>query len=107
MVALLAFLQFSIVLDFMIISPLGAIIMPDLGISPQRFGERLIALKLTPCCGTLLVSKPADSSTGASPARSYSQPVAWIAIIAPARAREGLDELGAVVLPAAALHEQP
>jgi predicted MFS family arabinose efflux permease len=38
-VALLAFLQFSIVLDFMIISPLGAIIMPDLHISPQRFGE--------------------------------------------------------------------
>jgi hypothetical protein len=26
----------------------------------QRFGETLIALKLTPCCGTLLVSKPAD-----------------------------------------------
>src|SRR5262249_10135855 len=38
-VALLAFLQFSIVLDFMIISPLGAIIIPDLNISPQRFGE--------------------------------------------------------------------
>jgi predicted MFS family arabinose efflux permease len=38
-VALLAFLQFSIVLDFMIISPLGAIIMPDLNISTQRFGE--------------------------------------------------------------------
>jgi predicted MFS family arabinose efflux permease len=38
-VALLAFLQFSIVLDFMIISPLGAIIMPDLNIGPQRFGE--------------------------------------------------------------------
>jgi predicted MFS family arabinose efflux permease len=38
-VALLAFLQFSIILDFMIISPLGAIIMPDLHISPQRFGE--------------------------------------------------------------------
>jgi predicted MFS family arabinose efflux permease len=38
-VALLAFLQFSIVLDFTIISPLGAIIMPDLDISTQRFGE--------------------------------------------------------------------
>ena len=38
-VALLAFLQFSIILDFMNISPLGAIIMPDLGIGPQRFGE--------------------------------------------------------------------
>jgi hypothetical protein len=29
LVGLLAFLQFSIILDFMIISPLGAIIMPD------------------------------------------------------------------------------
>ena len=38
-VALLAFLQFSIILDFMIISPLGAIIMPDLEIGPQRFAE--------------------------------------------------------------------
>src|SRR5271167_4661687 len=38
-VGLLAFLQFSIILDFMIISPLGAIIMPDLEIGPQRFGE--------------------------------------------------------------------
>ena len=38
-VAMLAFLQFSIILDFMIISPLGAIIMPDLDIGPQRFGE--------------------------------------------------------------------
>ena len=38
-VALLAFLQFSIVLHFMIISPRGAIIMPDLNIGPQRFGE--------------------------------------------------------------------
>jgi predicted MFS family arabinose efflux permease len=38
-VALLAFLQFSIALDFMIISPLGAIIMPDLDIGPQQFGE--------------------------------------------------------------------
>src|SRR5580704_10615329 len=38
-VGLLAFLQFSIILDFMIISPLGATIMPDLDIGPQRFGE--------------------------------------------------------------------
>ena len=38
-VGLLAFLQFSIILDFMIISPLGATIMPDVDIGPQRFGE--------------------------------------------------------------------
>jgi predicted MFS family arabinose efflux permease len=34
----LAFLQFTLILDFMIISPLGAMMMPTLGISPQQFG---------------------------------------------------------------------
>ncbi len=37
-VAMLAFLQFTIILDFMIISPLGAILMPALKISPSQFG---------------------------------------------------------------------
>jgi predicted MFS family arabinose efflux permease len=37
-VALLAFLQFTIVLDFMILSPLGAILLRDLGLSTGRFG---------------------------------------------------------------------
>jgi hypothetical protein len=36
-VGILAFLQFTIVLDFMIISPLGAIVMPALRISPRQF----------------------------------------------------------------------
>jgi predicted MFS family arabinose efflux permease len=35
---ILAFLQFTVILDFMIISPLGAIVMPSLHISPQQFG---------------------------------------------------------------------
>jgi len=37
-VGVLAFLQFTIILDFMILSPLGAIVMPELGITPQQFG---------------------------------------------------------------------
>src|SRR5690242_2096192 len=37
-VAVLAFLQFTIILDFMIISPLGAIVMPELHISTRQFG---------------------------------------------------------------------
>jgi hypothetical protein len=37
-IAILAFLQFTIILDFMIISPLGAIMMPTLRMSPQQFG---------------------------------------------------------------------
>jgi predicted MFS family arabinose efflux permease len=37
-VGVLAFLQFTIILDFMIISPLGAMMMPSLGITPHQFG---------------------------------------------------------------------
>lgn len=37
-VAMLAFLQFTIILDFMILSPLGAMLMPALQITPQQFG---------------------------------------------------------------------
>jgi predicted MFS family arabinose efflux permease len=37
-VALLAFLQFTIVLDFTILSPMGPILMPQLGISARQFG---------------------------------------------------------------------
>ena len=35
---MLALLQFTIVLDFMVLSPLGAILMPDLKIGPSEFG---------------------------------------------------------------------
>ncbi len=37
-VAILAFMQFTIVLDFMILSPLGAVLMPALQITPKQFG---------------------------------------------------------------------
>ncbi len=37
-VAILTFLQFTIILDFMILSPLGAILMPALKITPSQFG---------------------------------------------------------------------
>jgi predicted MFS family arabinose efflux permease len=37
-VGLLAFLQFAVILDFMIMSPLGAMIMPQLSITPKQFG---------------------------------------------------------------------
>jgi predicted MFS family arabinose efflux permease len=60
LVALLAFLQFSIVLDFMIISPLGAIIMPDLDISPQRFGEIVSAYAFSAGLSSVLAAGFAD-----------------------------------------------
>ena len=37
-VGLLTFLQFTIILDFMVLSPLGAMLMPQLGITPAQFG---------------------------------------------------------------------
>lgn len=37
-IAILAFLQFTVVLDFMIVAPLGAVLMPALRISPSQFG---------------------------------------------------------------------
>ena len=37
-VAILAFLQFTIVLDFMLLSPLGALVIPALRITPSQFG---------------------------------------------------------------------
>src|SRR6187401_1227137 len=37
-VAMLAFLQFAVILDFMLMAPLGALIMPALNASPAQFG---------------------------------------------------------------------
>jgi predicted MFS family arabinose efflux permease len=38
-VGVLAFLQFTIILDFMILSPLGAFLLPALSITPSQFGR--------------------------------------------------------------------
>src|ERR1700755_638037 len=43
LVALLALVQFTIIIDFMIMSPLGAIIMPGLNISAAQFGVAVSA----------------------------------------------------------------
>lgn len=37
-IAVLAFLQFTVVLDFMILSPLGAILIDEMSITPRQFG---------------------------------------------------------------------
>ena len=37
-VALLAFLQFTVILDFMILSPLSAVLLPELHVAPSQFG---------------------------------------------------------------------
>ena len=45
-IAILAFLQFTIVLDFMILSPLGALLLRDLGITTSQFGLRGLGLRV-------------------------------------------------------------
>ena len=37
-IAIISFLQFTVVLDFMVLSPLGAMLMPELEIVPAQFG---------------------------------------------------------------------
>lgn len=59
-IAILAFLQFTIILDFMIISPLGAILMPALKISPAQFGIVVSAYALSAGLSGILAAGFAD-----------------------------------------------
>lgn len=59
-VALLAFLQFTIVLDFMILSPLGAILLRELGLSTGRFGFVVSAYAFSAGLSGLLAAGFAD-----------------------------------------------
>lgn len=59
-VAMLAFLQFAVILDFMIMSPLGAMIMPALAISPRQFGLAVSAYAFSAGAAGLLTAGFAD-----------------------------------------------
>lgn len=59
-VALMAFLQFTIILDFMIISPLGAMLMPALKISTHQFGLVVSAYAFSAGISGVLASGFAD-----------------------------------------------
>lgn len=59
-VAILAFLQFTIILDFMIISPLGAVLMPALKITPSQFGAIVSAYAFSAGFSGLLAAGFAD-----------------------------------------------
>lgn len=59
-IAVLAFLQFTIILDFMIISPLGAMIMPVLHMSPQQFGLAVSSYAFSAGASGLLAAGFAD-----------------------------------------------
>ncbi len=59
-VAVLAFLQFTIILDFMVMSPLSAIVMPELGITPSQFGWAVSAYAFSAGISGILASGFAD-----------------------------------------------
>jgi predicted MFS family arabinose efflux permease len=57
---LLAFLQFAVILDFMIMSPLGALIIPELKISSSQFGMVVSAYAFSAGISGLLTAGFAD-----------------------------------------------
>jgi predicted MFS family arabinose efflux permease len=59
-VAILAFLQFTIVLDFMILAPLGALLMQTMGITPRQFGAVVSAYAFSAGLAGLLAAGVAD-----------------------------------------------
>jgi predicted MFS family arabinose efflux permease len=60
-VAVLAFLQFTIILDFMVLSPLGAILIRDLPVTTSQFGWLVSAYAFSAGASGLLTASFADS----------------------------------------------
>src|SRR5689334_7502761 len=60
LVALLAFVQFTIILDFIIMSPLGAILMPALDITAGQFGVAVSAYAFSAGISGVLAAGFAD-----------------------------------------------
>jgi predicted MFS family arabinose efflux permease len=59
-VGVLAFLQFTIILDFMVLSPLGATLIPTLGLTPRQFGWVVSAYAFSAGASGLLAAGFAD-----------------------------------------------
>ena len=59
-VAMLAFLQFAVILDFMLMAPMGALIMPALAIEPKQFGLVVSAYAFSAAASGLLTAGFAD-----------------------------------------------
>ncbi len=60
MIAILAFIQFTVILDFMVLSPLGAILMPTLKITTSQFGFVVSAYAFSAGASGLLAAGFAD-----------------------------------------------
>jgi len=59
-IGMLAFLQFAVILDFMLMSPLGALIMPSLSVTPAQFGTVVSAYAFAAGISGLLTAGFAD-----------------------------------------------
>lgn len=59
-VAMLAFLQFAVILDFMLMSPMGALIMPALDLAPSQFGLVVSAYAFSAAASGLMTAGFAD-----------------------------------------------
>src|SRR3954453_18325064 len=59
-IGMLAFLQFAVILDFMLMSPLGTVIMPALSITPAQFGLAVSAYAFAAGVSGLLTAGFAD-----------------------------------------------
>lgn len=60
MTALLAFIQFCVVLDFMVLSPLGTFVMKDLSLQPNQFAVVVSAYAFSAFLSALLTAGFAD-----------------------------------------------
>ncbi|HSY20040.1 MAG TPA: MFS transporter [Candidatus Acidoferrales bacterium] len=59
-IALLAFLQFTVILDFLILSPLGAVLLPELNVAPSQFGLLVSVYAFSASISGLLTAGFAD-----------------------------------------------
>jgi predicted MFS family arabinose efflux permease len=59
-IAMLAFLQFVVIIDFMLMAPLGALIMPALDASPSQFGTVVSAYAFAAGVSGILTAGFAD-----------------------------------------------
>ncbi len=59
-IAILAFLQFTVVLDFMIISPLGVILLKNMNINTHQFGLVVSAYAFSACISGIISAGFAD-----------------------------------------------
>ncbi len=60
MIAVLTFLQFTIILDFMVISPLGPLLLEKLSMKPAQFGTVVSSYAFSACISGLIAAGFAD-----------------------------------------------